>query len=579
MILRYAGVPLLLEDPGFEFQAWLEQSLSLNGLSLFGVQDPSHMEVRSRPRGPFLDRSSGESAPHVGLPLLNYSMTRPPEWRINTLWWPTGATRNSIGLFLADDDSIEKIKKAVAERDGKATLEIGTDDDKPPVAFKSMYLLPPHKITAGEKQGLWLICLVDGRYYWPLRSSGDLVVSSNTTWPQLIQKLMGLLGVAGSADTPHADYGSPDPTELTRKYESVAMLLDSVAASIGMRVILLPNGKVKVLGSALSKVNYEENKKESNLLAGGENSLCSSIPEVILVTCPKVDGDGVYYPDGDVYASENDSRYIELGLECNPTTVPGTKKVFHSTAKAYYDSPSDAYPTNSQELDDLTAKIAEDYLLWQVLGYDQKHIGLIENAESGFDDYSLFSIGSQYDLQNSLLLKETVEDSEGRSTCRELIRDYDCSTRIVSHPPSFGFSSQLSSFPVGGGGDESSSSGVSSSSGSGSSGNSSDGSGSGTSGDSGESSSNGGSGSTPGGSSSEGDPSASGGEGSGSGGSDGSLPGGSGSGCINELEGPVSSLPVAPDASDLQYVLGVDSSGCLKRFPVGPCKPDAGSGE
>ncbi len=447
MILRYAGIPLLLEDPGFGFQSWLEQSLSLNGLSLFGGEDPAIHEGRNRPLGPFLDRSRdettlvGASTPHVGIPILNYASRRPPEWRINTLWWPTGATRHSIGLFLADTTSLEEINQAIKGK-GHATLELG-EDGKSPKSFQQMYLLPPHPITSvPDSEGLFLLCLVDRRYYWGMRSTGNLAITAGTSWTSLLSSLAGMLGANPSIDSVGTIYGTPDPVELSRRYENAAMVLEGAAASVGMRVTLTPGGTLNIKGHATSKVSRTAMLSAINEepMAGGKFG-CGTIPQAVQVTFPKRLVDGAYFADGDVYVAERDTSYVLGGC----TQVPGTKKIIHSAAAAdYKDITTSIFPINNETLTNLANQIADDYVRWQTIGHDQKFIGMVNWTPTGYDDYVLWSAGSQYLSHESLLLRESGGESDWDSVTRGLLRDYDFSTRIVSHPKDLGVSSQLS---------------------------------------------------------------------------------------------------------------------------------------
>lgn len=449
MILRYAGIPLLLEDPGFEFQAWLEQALSLSGLSLFGAQDPSASEGRYRPRGPFLDRSSGQSTPHVGLPQLNYSTHRPPQWRINTLWWPSGACRHSIGLFLVDTASLKEIQKST-DRYGYANLEIGEDDEKNPLTFSRMHLLPPHKIDGqvdNDLAGLWLICLVDRRYYWPQRSTGDLTASGKT-WSQLLESLTSVLGVSASGFSAAAAYGYPDATEFTRKYENAALLIDAVASSTGQRVSLTPAGVLKFHSPTTGSAAYGVNLAETDGLqvAGGAKKTCPPIPASVAVVYPK-QIDGELAADGAVWADSLGSYEVDQQGDCDPTTITGTTKLFHSTAKAVFANASATVPTNFTDLRALTTEIAQAYLNWLTRGGDIKFLGMVDWDFTGFEDFVLWSIGSQHRAADSILMRAAgAAENSSRGIWQQFIQDYDFATRVVTQPANFGFDSQLSSF-------------------------------------------------------------------------------------------------------------------------------------
>ena len=442
MILRYAGVPLLVEDPGFDFQVWLEQSLSMQGLSLFGEAEA---QGRNRPRGVFLGREENQSAPQVGLPKFNYTSNTPAEWKLNTLWWPTGAMRHSIGLFLVDNDSFKEINSTVKSGSGKADLEIGEEDGEV-VTFKSMYMLPPHRITGGAEE-LWLLCLVDQRYFWPLRSTQDLSVTTSTTWDSLLSTVTNLLGASSVFwDTIDPTYANPSPDELSRKYENAALLLDAIAASLGKRVALAPSGHLHIKSATSDKDAFDTAVAGIGEMpaAGGEKNGCGSAPETIAVTFPKVLASGEYFTDGSVYGVDISPSLSDL--TCQPSIISGARKVFHSTAPARYQASNDPLPINYIALMQLAQKIANDHLQWTTFGYDQRYVGIIDWRPTGYDDYVIWSAGSQHRPENSLLIRELGPDKEGRDVWRSMLQDYDFSTRMVSQPANIAVSTQLSHF-------------------------------------------------------------------------------------------------------------------------------------
>jgi hypothetical protein len=106
MGISFAGVDLLLEDPGGVFQSWLDRNLSLQDMRLFGSEPVAYREGRDGSR-------HHENREGVGLPLLNWSA--PPRPKLNTLWMPTGASRWGVGLFLASDAQLTEIIEAIDE--------------------------------------------------------------------------------------------------------------------------------------------------------------------------------------------------------------------------------------------------------------------------------------------------------------------------------------------------------------------------------------------------------------------------------------------------------------------------------
>lgn len=437
--ISYAGVPLVLENPGYEFQVWLERELSTRDLTLFGVEPPDIYQGRHRPRGPFLggtfdvvDCSPNEpiscgmvhlpSVPFVGLPLPNYSVRRPPRWKINTLWFPTGATRWSIGLFLCDAASLARIIPVVRAGDGRAPLRIqefrngvaGTT-----MTLPSMFMLPPRELNNTES-GVngFLLCLVDQRWFWQFTDTGLLEVGEETTWPDVYDMIAEGMGVTVDYDDINPGYFRPDPEEVTRRYENGAMLLDAVAHSVGQRIVLGTNNVVRAMTPSTSAVINTANQAlllAKGLSAGGRHLTYREtvFPAAVRTIFP-AEVDGVYPPDGNVYP-----KTIQIGAVAAQAAntygfVSNTVKVLHTTAPAMFSSGDSlesiglgtAVPLNQAFVDALATQIATDYYGWLAEHYDQAGVGLILWTPNGFDDYIHWNFAYQNRLPYGLEYQE-----------------------------------------------------------------------------------------------------------------------------------------------------------------------------
>lgn len=204
MTITYAGQPLLLEDPGRHLSTWIERAISLKDLRLFGEHPLALQDGRWLPRSSSLAK--------VGLPTANWSA--PPRMKLNTLWLPTGATRWSIGLFLADKQTVAGITERV-DSSGRADLTLGRGASP---ETHPMHLLPPHPLTAlggpaGDALGdptyerLFLLPLVDERYFWQWRDAGELEVDPCMSWADLIDYLASQLGTTVECEAIDEPYG------------------------------------------------------------------------------------------------------------------------------------------------------------------------------------------------------------------------------------------------------------------------------------------------------------------------------------------------------------------------------------
>lgn len=186
-----------------------------------------------------------------------------PQVRIGDWFYPTMASRWSIFRGLASSTMVKEMlrltggtipktlsMKCVPEgaRNDRQTIPPnlvnllparGSVDDQYTVATE-MYMLPPRPLgeLGGRFDGLYLVTLVDERYYWQ-HSSVTLRVTHTTTWQSLIDQCVTALGITGdmTIDIP-AVYSRPEPdSQLWANEENAALLLDAVAHNIGDVVI------------------------------------------------------------------------------------------------------------------------------------------------------------------------------------------------------------------------------------------------------------------------------------------------------------------------------------------------------
>lgn len=413
--ISYAGVPLLLEDPGYEFQVWLERNLSLLDLTLFGIEPPDIYQGRNRPRGPFLggtfevtDEDTVElpSTPFVGLPLPNYSTRRPPRWKINTLWWPTGATRWSIGLFLVDEASLDRIIGRLASN-GAATFVAREVAGGVPGVFlrTNLHMLPP-RVLNNTETGVngHLICLVDERFYWQFLDTGLLEVNTSTTWEEVYDHIGTSMGVTIDYDDINDGYFRPNPVELTRRYENAALLLDAVAHSVGQRIVYKTDNTVQAQNPTTAANQQAINQRNlllRGLSAGGEQTKYrrTLYPAAVRVVFPAKKLDE-FLPDGNVFPVTITKGTVAFD---NYGSIAGTVKVVHTTAPAHFDDATSeadigagtATPLNAAEVQQLAEQIARDEYAWKNKQYDETGLGLVPWEPTGFDDYADWHFGYQ----------------------------------------------------------------------------------------------------------------------------------------------------------------------------------------
>lgn len=349
-----------------------------------------------------------------------------PEVRIGDWYYPAGAQRFSVFRMLATSLQYAAMLRAVSYRDGARAAPAAfvmknvpkTDIERPDNAYTLstlMYMLPGRPLAehAGA-EGVYLVTLVDERYYWQYRSV-SLAPSVTSTWDDLLTALASALGVTLSYSTISDSYGRPDPdSQLRCQNENAALLLDAVCANLGLTVCRLMDGTYALRTPSESQTIIDSNRGPYRYLrraAGGDMFTSGQaffagdiqpaqntiLPTTVRVSFPKY----VAYSDpvphylnvtdpakprgswfsesyGDTYAV--DVPVTSAGpLAVGMAGVSGVHHV-HTTAKAYYASEagavSGAAPDNASGLGALALKVAQDYWDTQACGgLDEKYEG------------------------------------------------------------------------------------------------------------------------------------------------------------------------------------------------------------
>jgi len=197
-----------------------------------------------------------------------------------------------------------------------------------------MYMLPPRPLgeTAGLVDGLYLVTLVDERYWWQYVSA-SLLGSGDYTWDSLLIELESALGITLAYDPIPLVYGTPEyDSYFWTNIESAAALLDAVAYNIGRVVVRRYDGTYELDTPAESVVIAQTNRGDVNQLyrvAGGDlflqsgttalpvkgldNSRNTVVPAGVTVTFPLyvVGDDPVPHFMNPRYANPRPSAWIE----------------------------------------------------------------------------------------------------------------------------------------------------------------------------------------------------------------------------------------------------------------------------
>jgi hypothetical protein len=296
MPIEYAGVELLI--PPAAVVDWLEEQLNVKGLA--------------------------EAEPCYGMGTVNDAVQR--SWhgylrslpvRIGTLHWPTGARRHAVGHFLATTEQVNRIRKKVFSSTPKpATLFLSADreeDANKNEVATDLYLLPPAPLTLDRKllgkvaktstfEQLFLLTLVDVRWYWRRRTLKDLVARVEpgfAEWADYYRHFRDTVQGLGTFefDEPDAAFLRPSPALQMTNAEEAGAFMDLVAWNTGLRWVRQLDGSVGADNLETSKATLEENLKADwmdDAAAGGRYQLADHahiIPAKFFLACRAVSPD------------------------------------------------------------------------------------------------------------------------------------------------------------------------------------------------------------------------------------------------------------------------------------------------
>lgn len=382
MALTYGGVPLLVPTP--ELAAWIESNISTADVNEF-----------ARPFWP--------GGVHHDWPVPTHKDANRPI-KLNRLYWPRGAARWAVGHFLATDGQLTLIRRQATAGGVHAPLTLVMAEGSSTIRkiSTSLYMLPARPlqqlvgVDKKKAEGLWLITLVDERYYFWERSGTVAINDGVTTWAQLYAAIGTCLGVTITADTVASEYLLPSK-EFANHPQCLPLMLDAVAASVGHKIIRKLDGTVHAQGPTTAKASFVQQRPTlSPRQAGGEfafdvnkppTDLASLVPSSVTVKFQRKDDD-VFA--GASYNVQKTLASLALG-DYRGITGRNATQVIHCAAVAAYTA---AVLGNGTELGTLASAIARDWYLWRLARLDWKAAGITPWVPEGLHDSVEWSFAS-----------------------------------------------------------------------------------------------------------------------------------------------------------------------------------------
>ncbi len=364
------------------------------------------------------------------------------EVRIGDWYYPNGAARFSVFRGLASSNMAKSMLEATQGTTPqrfimknfpfKQGAGARNKQDSTFTLDTYMYMLPPRAMAehGGQFDGLYLITLVDERYFWQ-NSPVILNVKQTTTWDDLINSIQEALVIDFDYSTIPIAYNKPESdSQLWTQMPNAAVLLDAIGYNIGKRLVRNLNSTYDFLTFCESQARTLTNRGDIRELvrtAGGDmfqsggtlkagnlfKSKNSVVPREINMVYPQyVQGDDpVPHFVNKRYQNQRASSWYEdsyggtytitVPIESGTPTPPLSGclslsgligvdgHLINNTAKALYSEEAliSGTPLNYSGLVALSMQIAEDlYGSTIITALDEVYPGTVNLALEGLHD-------------------------------------------------------------------------------------------------------------------------------------------------------------------------------------------------
>jgi len=401
--LSYAGVGLSIGDQA-NLGDWLARHHYLENLR----------ELNPVPRWPGANKSRLSFPPWPDYPTP----------QIGRYFYPTHASRYSVGFFLATTTELAAMEAAVfgggtpVAKPFVCRADDITHTDNSGGISTNLFMLPARPLGQTSKalsglDGCYLITLVDERYYWQYKTVGIAHTGLLATWPGLLATITSALGVTFSYSAISSVYGSPEPdSDLYTNYEPLPLLLDTVAYNVGLTVVRNLDGTYGLVRTQAGDTTIAANRPPvpRYRAVGGnimdpqetgniyENRMNAVLPASVDVTFPKwqykpttgyIDTEraGFFVLDsyGDTFVVN--VTLVSLGVPYNNFSGFNGIKLIHDTCKAQYpNATGTGNPDNLVQRQQLATQLAKDYYDAQLEGLDETYAGIRKWAPEPSND-------------------------------------------------------------------------------------------------------------------------------------------------------------------------------------------------
>src|SRR5579859_2083492 len=329
--------------------------------------------------------------------------------KMNSLYWPRDASRFAVGYFAADEKQLADIRTYLENNEDEGPFVIADGVNSITTTLSMLPARPLQRVTG--LPGLYLLTLVDERFFWWTRGGDYTFQPGVTTWLQLYASLATALGLTlttsppfglgtMTADAPSANYLFPGedfadalayqlaylpggtPAIANTGLLSLPVLLDAAAFSCGQRIVRQLDGTVQAINAATGRSIFAADLMLGDMTgrimgdAFDDADSWLALPSSIAMTFPVLethDRNGQYF-----VATSNvlDAQGNDAGN--------GEQMTLHCTKGAIY-LPGAGAPVNVTTLQKIADQAAADWYAWNSLGLDVVWQGAINWKMSGIE--------------------------------------------------------------------------------------------------------------------------------------------------------------------------------------------------
>lgn len=455
-----ANRPLLLDLDG-QVARHLDEWLTREGM--VECQPRSLVDTRDQPYG---DRYHA-----FPLPTPNY----PPAASIgiNQLYWPTGAMRHARGYFICSETDAAYFR-TLAYSSPVNTSAGAVVRKHVPLTFlarlggktftTSLYVLSPRPLTSVVGSRLWLLPVVDVRYWWAQSGIGShpqrnpLLLEEEfafKAWSDVWTAIASEIGAFTVAQT--SNRFKPDPWELSRQFENVAHMLDVCAHSCGLRVVRSFAGAVRLMSASESLAARLVNWQLPHAIVAGDTWEQYPMAERLQIMFQQLTEGAVdkilqwwrvdlaakpYSTDANITLI--DAGDNQWGDATDPEAsfgVPNCNEVLWTTFHANFDHTRPDAPTNQSDITAFAREVYKRHLEYQLAqGMDVTFAGLHSWSLTGLEDYALLDFGAEGHESTTLYAPPQPPGSQNPPGPPKLVteRSRRLTTRVRSMPQEFG---------------------------------------------------------------------------------------------------------------------------------------------